>query len=210
MKPGRLKFAPRNLARIVCHSVGFKSAKGKLLSGQSESTSSRPPHFLLPVFCISCFRAFCQRSRLLLRCDFDGCREGSFNLSLISTNVSEKDAMEPMQFGKRLSLFSSLGHRLCLRYRRDSLGRYGSQGARLQPLVRANMECLESTPVARKSRIPASIDARPSAVLPKALRAQPREMAPSASQNAEILARRQLNQIRCQAFHLGRIALITG
>ena len=35
----------------------------------------------------------------------------------------QKHATEPMQFGKTFPLFSSLGHCLCLRYCRKTLGR---------------------------------------------------------------------------------------
>ena len=44
-------------------------------------------------------------------------------LGLVRTQSHKKHTAKPVQFGKTLALFSSLGHCLRLRYCRKSLGR---------------------------------------------------------------------------------------
>ena len=79
---------------------------------RSDPGAFRRPFFLPAVFCVSFFRAFRERRRLLPRRDFDGRLEGSFGLGFIGPNASKKHSTEPMEFGKALLVFSSFVIRL--------------------------------------------------------------------------------------------------
>jgi hypothetical protein len=102
-------------------------------------------------------------------------------LGLVRTHSREKHTAEPVQFGILIASFGPFDQDVRPSYR------FKSFGGTIRAVQRFSLErqvigMVSIAPVAIRSSIPPSIHARPSAASPLALRAQPRRMAPAASQ----------------------------